>query len=87
MKKLWVKFSRSAAGLVDSPYNYFGVSLFTCIIQDEYLIGKQAVEILHGIINGIDPVSVDNITVPARLVKGASTCPKKRAASQLAGPN
>jgi DNA-binding LacI/PurR family transcriptional regulator len=62
----------------DSPYSYFGVSPFTCIIQDEHSIGKQAVEILHGIINGVDPMSVGNILVSARLVKGSSTCPKKR---------
>jgi DNA-binding LacI/PurR family transcriptional regulator len=53
----------------DSPQY---LSDFTYIKQDEYNMGKKAVEILHRIISGTDAVSVEDVLLPAELVPGKS---------------
>jgi DNA-binding LacI/PurR family transcriptional regulator len=53
----------------DSPQY---LSDFTHIKQDEYAMGKKAVEILHRIISSTGTISVEDILLPAELVKGKS---------------
>ncbi|MDR2901250.1 MAG: GntR family transcriptional regulator [Treponema sp.] len=53
----------------DSPQY---ISDFTYIKQDEYTMGKKAVEILHRIISGNAAVSVEDILLPAELISGNS---------------
>jgi len=43
---------------------------FSCLIQDEEALGKQAVEVLHRIIRGESSESIDNIQIPAELIHG-----------------
>jgi DNA-binding LacI/PurR family transcriptional regulator len=45
----------------------------THLQQDEYEIGKRAVEVLHSIIMGSDPASIGNVQIPAELKPGGST--------------
>jgi DNA-binding LacI/PurR family transcriptional regulator len=47
----------------------------TFLQQNEYEIGKQAVELLHTIIMGADPASIGDIQIPTRLLTGGSTLP------------
>ncbi|GHV86707.1 LacI family transcriptional regulator [Spirochaetia bacterium] len=59
----------------DSPPAFVGTPPFTYLCQDEYAIGKSAVECLQGIITGADPTSITDIMIPAKLIEGASTAP------------
>jgi DNA-binding LacI/PurR family transcriptional regulator len=59
----------------DSPQYDLSLPRFTHIRQDEYTIGKRAVEILHAIITGADPAGQDDICILAQLVEGRSTAP------------
>ncbi|MDR2758305.1 MAG: GntR family transcriptional regulator [Spirochaetaceae bacterium] len=59
----------------DAPAAFVGVPEFTHLYQDEYAIGKQAVDFLHRIIHGADPVSLQDVKIPAKLILGASTAP------------
>jgi DNA-binding LacI/PurR family transcriptional regulator len=56
---------------VDAP-PYMQDSL-TYLQQNEYEIGKRAVESLYAIIMGADPASIGDIQIPARLLPGGST--------------
>jgi len=60
----------------DSPPSVAEVPPFTHLFQDEYAMGKAAVQTLEGIISKNVPASAGEITVPARLIIGASTCAK-----------
>ncbi|MDR3146232.1 MAG: GntR family transcriptional regulator [Treponema sp.] len=57
----------------DAPFTITGVPPLTYLCQDEYRIGKKAVELLHRIISGVDPASLSDVLVPAKLIAGAST--------------
>jgi DNA-binding LacI/PurR family transcriptional regulator len=59
----------------DAPPAFVGTPPFTYLCQDEYAIGKTAVESLQRIISGADPTSVGDIMIPAKLIEGASTVP------------
>ena len=48
---------------------------FSCLIQDEEALGKQAVEVLHRIIRGEASGSIDNIQIPAELIHGKNVTP------------
>jgi DNA-binding LacI/PurR family transcriptional regulator len=63
---------------VDCPVFNLETPRFTYMKQDEYTIGRQAVEILHSIILGADPAGLNDIRVPAQMVEGNSTGPLKR---------
>ncbi|MDR1216570.1 MAG: GntR family transcriptional regulator [Treponema sp.] len=58
---------------IDSPAYMPGGPFLTFLQQDEYEIGKRAVEALHAIIMGADPASMGDIQIPARLLIGNST--------------
>jgi DNA-binding LacI/PurR family transcriptional regulator len=66
---------------IDSPAYIPGGSSFTFLQQDEYEIGKRAVESLHAIIMGADPASLGDIQIPARLLVGGSTKEKLHGAA------
>jgi DNA-binding LacI/PurR family transcriptional regulator len=59
----------------DAPPAFVGTPPFTYLCQDEYAIGKSAVESLQRIISGADPTSIGDIMIPAKLIEGASTAP------------
>jgi DNA-binding LacI/PurR family transcriptional regulator len=59
----------------DAPPAIVGKPPFTYLYQDEYAIGKSAVEALQRIISGTDPASMGDIMIPAKLIEGASTAP------------
>jgi DNA-binding LacI/PurR family transcriptional regulator len=59
----------------DCPPSVLYLPPYTHILQDEYSIGRRAVEILHGIILGDDPSVIGDILVPAKLIPGTSTVP------------
>jgi DNA-binding LacI/PurR family transcriptional regulator len=56
----------------DAPSFSAGRPPFTYLCQDEYAIGKQAVEILHSLINGMDPSAVGDVKISAKLITGSS---------------
>jgi DNA-binding LacI/PurR family transcriptional regulator len=56
----------------DAPALSVGRPPFTYLCQDEYTMGRRAVEILHSIITGEDPATVGDIKIPAKLVIGDS---------------
>jgi DNA-binding LacI/PurR family transcriptional regulator len=60
---------------VDCPVFNLETPRFTFMRQDEDTIGRRAVETLHSIISGADPAGLDDIWVPAQMVKGSSTGP------------
>ena len=60
----------------DSPPAITGIPVFTHLCQDEYTIGKEAVNILHRIITQNASFSGEDILIPMKLITGASTCPK-----------
>jgi DNA-binding LacI/PurR family transcriptional regulator len=51
---------------------------FTYLRQNEPEIGKRAVESLHAIIMGADPSSIEDVQIPAQLLRGGSTRPLKK---------
>lgn len=59
----------------DAPSFSAGRPPFTYLRQDEYAIGKQAVEILHSLINGMDPSAIGDVKIPAKLIIGSSVVP------------
>ncbi|MDR1905238.1 MAG: GntR family transcriptional regulator [Treponema sp.] len=59
----------------DAPVSIAALSPITHLQQDEYAIGKYAVETLHRIILGEDPASIEDILIPAKLISGASVSP------------
>jgi DNA-binding LacI/PurR family transcriptional regulator len=63
---------------VDFPDHIPDMPLLTHLKQDEIEIGRKAVESLQNIIAGIDPVSIGDIRIPARLVTGSSSAPVKK---------
>jgi DNA-binding LacI/PurR family transcriptional regulator len=63
---------------VDCPVFNLETPRFTFMKQDEYTIGRQAVETLHSIILGADPASLDDIRITAQMVEGNSTGPLNR---------
>jgi DNA-binding LacI/PurR family transcriptional regulator len=60
---------------IDSPMCILNSPPLTFLQQDEYEIGKRAVEALHAIIMGADPASIGDIQIPTRLLVGGSTQP------------
>ncbi|MDR1232196.1 MAG: GntR family transcriptional regulator [Spirochaetaceae bacterium] len=56
---------------LDAP-TYMQDSL-TYLRQNEYEIGKRAVEVLHSIITGSNPASIGDVQIPAQLKPGGST--------------
>jgi DNA-binding LacI/PurR family transcriptional regulator len=56
----------------DAPPVFNDAPPFTFVYQDEYAIGKTAVETLHGLIAGDKGKSEENIIIPAQLIEGAS---------------
>jgi DNA-binding LacI/PurR family transcriptional regulator len=61
----------------DSPPYITGIPPITHIRQNEYAIGKGAVETLHRIISGGGSAITDDVVIPAELIEGASTAPAK----------
>jgi DNA-binding LacI/PurR family transcriptional regulator len=59
----------------DSPPPVVGEYSLSHLHQDEYTIGKCAVETLHRIISGEEPSSLKDIVVPAKLIQGGTTGP------------
>jgi DNA-binding LacI/PurR family transcriptional regulator len=57
----------------DSPSNLTEIPLFTHLCQDEYTIGKEAVDTLHRILTDNASFLGDDILIPTRLVTGTST--------------
>jgi DNA-binding LacI/PurR family transcriptional regulator len=57
----------------DAPTTITGVPPVTHLCQDEYSIGKKAVEFLCRIINGTDPAALKDALVLAKLIVGTST--------------
>jgi len=57
----------------DAPPSVAEVPPFTHLLQDEYAMGKEAIETLQGIITKNASAPIADILVPARLVIGAST--------------
>ena len=60
----------------DAPPTFAALPSITHFRQDEYVIGKRAVETLHGIITGSSSPAAGDILVPAELIQGASTAPR-----------
>jgi DNA-binding LacI/PurR family transcriptional regulator len=58
---------------VDSPIYMPDNLVFTYLQQNEYEIGKEAVELLHSIIMGADPSSIGDVQIAPRLMLGGST--------------
>jgi DNA-binding LacI/PurR family transcriptional regulator len=50
---------------------------FTHLCQDERKLAKIAVDMLHNLITRKKPVPAEDITIPARLMEGASTAPAR----------
>jgi DNA-binding LacI/PurR family transcriptional regulator len=63
---------------VDCPVFNLESPRFTYMKQDEYTIGRRAVETLHSIILGADPASLGDVRIPSQMVEGVSTGPLKR---------
>jgi DNA-binding LacI/PurR family transcriptional regulator len=59
----------------DAPPSIVGPAPIAYLQQNEYTIGKYAVETLHRIISGEDPASIEDILVPAKLISGISVNP------------
>ncbi|MDR2701448.1 MAG: GntR family transcriptional regulator [Spirochaetaceae bacterium] len=59
----------------DSPPALTGIPPFTYLCQDEYTIGKEAVEALHRIITQNDSFPGEDTLIPMKLITGASTGP------------
>jgi DNA-binding LacI/PurR family transcriptional regulator len=57
----------------DAPPQIAETPPITHIRQDDYTMGKQAVETLHRIISGEDPSSIRDVVVATSLVPGLST--------------
>ncbi|AEF82141.1 putative periplasmic binding proteins and sugar binding domain of the LacI family [Leadbettera azotonutricia ZAS-9] len=57
----------------DSPFSLVGPPPITYLSQDEYAIGKLAVETLHKVISGEDPSLNGDYLVQAKLIIGDST--------------
>jgi DNA-binding LacI/PurR family transcriptional regulator len=68
----------------DAPPVFNSSPLFTFIDQDEYAIGKTAVETLHGLIAGDNSKLEENIIIPAKLIEGASVVPLKNGLAKKA---
>ena len=60
----------------DAPPAITGIPPITHLAQDEYAIGKTAVETIHRIITRTDTAS-DGVVIPAKLVVGSSTGPRE----------
>jgi DNA-binding LacI/PurR family transcriptional regulator len=58
---------------VDCPVFDLEVPRFTHMKQDEYAIGRRAMEILHSIILGDGTAGLEDIRIPAQIVEGNST--------------
>jgi DNA-binding LacI/PurR family transcriptional regulator len=63
----------------DAPQAVSSRPPFTSLCQDETALAEKAVESLHELISGKITMPGGDITVPARLVVGASTAPAARA--------
>jgi DNA-binding LacI/PurR family transcriptional regulator len=59
----------------DAPRGISPLPSFTHLYQDEKALAKIAVDTLHELIAGKNPVPAGDILVPARFVEGASTAP------------
>jgi DNA-binding LacI/PurR family transcriptional regulator len=57
----------------DSPPALTGIPLFTHLSQDEYTIGKEAVNILHQAIAQEAVFPGEDVLIPMKLITGAST--------------
>ena len=67
----------------DAPPTFAPLPPITHFRQDEYVIGKRAVETLHGIIAGSSSPAAGDILIPAELVQGASTAPRDLRTKEL----
>jgi GntR family transcriptional regulator, arabinose operon transcriptional repressor len=60
----------------DTPTSIVQPPDFSCIRQDEYEMGRQAVKLLHEIIEGSGSSATPDIRLGAKLIQGRSTAPR-----------
>ena len=62
----------------DAPQGNLNDFLFTHLLQDEYSMGKKAVETLHQFIMDSSSIQAGDILIPAHLIRGVSAGPENR---------